>query len=301
MKKITYSIASILLITAALSLSSCLKDSKWYVNVSQGKPLIELPLEARNLTGNLVTEALPISSTPQVIQVAVNLAYATTLSSPVTVTLALDPSAVATYNHANGLDTGGNVPYTLLPAADYSVPSYQVTIPAGQHLVYMNINVNTSLIDPSGLFILPIKIVDGGGQQISNYNELLLAVGAKNQYDATYTVKGFVFRNSASGPDMTLGGYFSGYTQALATVNANAVTWAPLWATGAAAGGLSGTTITVNTTSNQVTMASTGNTTLVNAPGYNNRYDPSTKTFYISYVWGTAPNNRAETDTLTTQ
>jgi hypothetical protein len=198
MKKTTYLIATILLITAALNLSSCLKDSKYYVDVSQGKPLVELPLEARNLTGNLVPEALPISATPQVIQVAVNLAYASTLGSPVTVTLAVDPAAVTAYNHANGLDTGGNVPYTLLPAADYSIPSYQVTIPAGQHLVYLNINVNTSLVDPSGLFILPIKIVDGGGQQISNYNELLLSIGAKNQYDGTYIVTGTLTDNTTS-------------------------------------------------------------------------------------------------------
>ncbi len=198
MKKIIYSITSILLVAAALNLSSCLKDSKYYINLSQGVPLVELPLEARNLTGNLVAEALPISATPQVIQVAVNLASVNTLSHPVIVTLGLDAAAVTAYNHANGLDTGGNVPYTLLPAADYSIPSFQVTIPAGQHLVYFNINVNTNLVDPSGLFILPIKIINGGGQQISNYNELLLAVGAKNQYDGVYTVTGTLSDNTTA-------------------------------------------------------------------------------------------------------
>ena len=206
MKKIIYSTTIILLVTAALNLSSCLKDSKFYVNVSQGVPLVELPLEARNLPGNLVAEALPISATPQVIQVAVNLASTNTLSNPVTVTLGLDTTAVTTYNHANGLDTGGNVPYTLLPAADYSIPSYQVIIPAGQHLVYFNINVNTNLINPSGLFILPIKITNGGGQQISNYNELLLAVGAKNPYDGIYTVTGTLTDKHQDVTDATITG-----------------------------------------------------------------------------------------------
>jgi hypothetical protein len=198
MKKIIYSITTVLLIGAALNLSSCLKDSKFYVNVSQGVPLVELPLEARNLPGNLVAEALPISSTPQVIQVAVNLASVKTLSSPLTVTLALDTAAITTYNHANGLDTGGNVPYVLLPPADYSIPTYQVTIPAGQHLAYLKISINTSLVNPSGLFILPIKIVNGGGQQISNYNELLLGVGAKNQYDGEYIVTGTLTDNTST-------------------------------------------------------------------------------------------------------
>ena len=43
---------------------------------------------------------------------------------------------------------------------------------------------------------MPIKIADGGGQQISNYNELLLAVGAKNQYDGVYAVTGTLSDNT---------------------------------------------------------------------------------------------------------
>jgi Domain of unknown function (DUF1735) len=199
MKKITYYITTLFLVTAALGLSSCLKNSKYYVDVSKGVPLVELPLEARNLPGNLVAASLPISATPQVFQVAVNLASVNALSSPLNVTLAVDPDAattIATYNHANGLDTGGNVPYTLLPAADYSIPNPQVTIPAGQHVAYLNINVNTNIVDVSGSFILPIKIVNGGGQQISNYNELLLHVAAENQYDGEYVVTGTLSDNT---------------------------------------------------------------------------------------------------------
>ena len=54
------------------------------------------------------------------------------------------------------------------------------------------------MVDPSGLFILPIKIINGGGQQISNYNELLLAVGAKNQYDGVYVVTGMLTDNTTA-------------------------------------------------------------------------------------------------------
>jgi hypothetical protein len=50
--------------------------------------------------------------------------------------------------------------------------------------------VNTSLVDPSGAFVLPLTITDGGGQKISNYKTVLLNVQAKNKYDGTYTVDG---------------------------------------------------------------------------------------------------------------
>ena len=46
------------------------------------------------------------------------------------------------------------------------------------------------MVDPSGQFILPFTIVDGGGVQISNYNSILYSVQAKNAYDGTYVVTG---------------------------------------------------------------------------------------------------------------
>jgi len=279
----------------AFSFSSCLKDSKNYVNVSQSPALAELPLAAYTGVGVLTTEALPISTTPQVIQIAVNVAVAKPLSTPTTFTLALDPGAVATYNTANSTD------YTLLPAADYSVSSWTVTVPAGQHLAYINVSVNSNLVDPAGQFILPVKIVSAGGLTIDQYNELLLNVIAKNQYDDVYSINGYVLRNSSTGPDPVLSGNFSGYTQDLTTVNATAVNWAPLWNGGSEAAGVAGTILTVNPTTNAVTITSSGNATLTNATGYNSHYDPANKVFYISYTWGTAPNNRAETDTLTAQ
>jgi len=184
MKKKLNSI-SILLITAVLGLSSCLKESKYYVNLSQGAPLAELPLASYNGgAGNLVPEALPISATPQVIPTVVNIASVSTLSTATTFTLALDTAAIGKYNTAN------STAYTLLPAADYSVPSWTVTVPAGQHTATINININTSLVDPSGLFILPIKLVSAGGLTIDQYDELLYNVQAKNQYDGVYVVTG---------------------------------------------------------------------------------------------------------------
>lgn len=274
MKKIRYSITTIILIAAALSLSSCLKNSNNYVDLTKGVPLVELPLEARNLPGNLVPEALPISATPQVIQVAVNIASVNPLNSPVTVTLALDAPAIDVYNHAQGLDTGGNVPYKMLPAADYSIPTYQVTIPAGQRLGYININVNTSLIDPSGLFILPIKIVNGGGQQVSNYDELLLSVGAKNQYDGTYTASGIRHHP-------VLGDIPFNYSVAMGTASASAVD-------GPALADLKQDLHLQINADNTVTVTSTDEPDGANQAGTTSTYNPATKTFTLHYFYNVA-------------
>jgi hypothetical protein len=46
-------------------------------------------------------------------------------------------------------------------------------------------------------------------------------------------------------------------------------------------------------------MKSTGRPDLANTPGYDNRYDPATKTFYISFKWNASPTGRSTTDTLT--
>ncbi len=182
MKKRLY-LLTVLASLAVLSLSSCLKDPRYYT-FANVQPLVELPLGAANGLGNLTPEALPITSTPQTIQLVVNLASPAPLNKPVTVTLAVQQSAVDAYNTANSTS------FTLLPSADYSVPSLTVTIPAGKREVIVPISINTSLVDPSGLFILPFTIVSGGGVQVSNYNSILYQVQAKNIYDGTYVVTG---------------------------------------------------------------------------------------------------------------
>ncbi len=183
MKKIIYSLTTILLSAAVLSLSSCLKDPR-YLDFAASGASIELPLEAYNGVGSLVAESYNISSTPTVLPVAVNVAAPSPFTSPLAVTLAVDTAAVTAYNNANGTS------YTPLPAADFSVSSYIVTIPANTNLAYLNININTNLISPSGQYILAIKIANASGKLISVYNELLYAIQVKNQYDGQYTVTG---------------------------------------------------------------------------------------------------------------
>jgi hypothetical protein len=219
MKKKLYLITTLILSVAVLSLSSCLKDPRAQ-DFSNVGTLVELPLEAYTGVGKLVPEALPIQTTPQNIPVVINIASPKPLSSALTVTLAVDNNALTAYNHANGLDTGGNVPYTLPPANSYAISSLKVTIPAGQHTATLNVAITSSNLDPSGLYVIPISIVDGGGQKISNYKTVLLNVQAKNKYDGAYTATG-TFTDTAA-PTITAAGIYP-YDIYLVTQSATSV------------------------------------------------------------------------------
>jgi len=190
MKKRLYLITTLILSVAALSLSSCLKDPRAQDFSNVGAE-IELPLAA-TYYNKLVPAALPITATAQTITLVVNVAAPKPLGSALPVTLIIDQAALDAYNTANSTS------YTLLPAADYSIASLKVTIPAGQHTVNVPISVNTSLIDPSAQYVLPLTLSDASGQKISIYKTLLYNVQAKNKYDADYATTGYLFHPSAS-------------------------------------------------------------------------------------------------------
>lgn len=295
-KKLNIITALILLSVTIFGLSSCLKDNR-FVDFSKVGTLIELPLEAFNGPGNTVAESFPIQTTPQTFNLVVNVASPKPLNSAVTVTLALDQAAMTAYNHANGLDTGGNVPYGLPPANAYSIPSLKVTIPAGQRTANLTVQVISANLDPAGKFMIPLSIVDGGGQKISNYKTVLFTVQAKNQFDGVYTLTGVMHRDA----DATLGGTIvPGVTIPLATAGLTSLTFNQVWANGSGLAGLNPVTIVVDPATNKVTSMTSPIATIVSLPGYDNHYDPATKTFFLSIIWqGSDPNHRSATDTLT--
>jgi len=296
MKKKIYLKTAIFSLLAMSLLSSCLKDSR-YVNYGGVGTLVEFPLAEPNgfspgaFSGEIQTETFPITQTTATITVAVNVASPRVPTTATSVKVSIDTVSLDAYNNAQGSN------FLVLPAGSYT-STLATTVPANQRLGYFTVTIDLTKLDPTQSYALPITITSASQPIASTLKTLIYTIGIKNIYDGTYSLKGFVFRDTPAGNDPTLGGYFTGQTQGLATVGINSVTLAPVWATGADAGGVGGTTLTVNPTTNAVSIAS-GNATLVAAPGYNNRYDPTTKTFYVSYKWGVAPNDRAETDTLT--
>ena len=174
---------------AVTSLSSCLKDPR-FVNYAGSIPFVELPLAASN--GAFTPEAYTIVATPIPLPLVVNYAAAKPRTSPLTVTLKVDQAALTAYNTANGTS------YTLLPAADYSIASLSVTIPAGQNTATLPIVINISQVDPNGSFILPISISDASGVAISSSATILYNVQAKNVYDGIWTVTGTMTDNGST-------------------------------------------------------------------------------------------------------
>lgn len=184
MKNRFYIKGALSVLAVATLFSSCLKDDTRYVNFAASPPLVELPAATGVAgTGMFQSNSYAITSTPTPLNVQVNVAAPKPLSSALTVKLSVDQAALTTYNTANGTN------YILLPAADYS-SSLSVTIPANQNSANVVVNINTSLIDPSQSYVLPLTITDGGGQQISNYKTLLYNIQVKNKYDGVYVVTG---------------------------------------------------------------------------------------------------------------
>ncbi|RNL50547.1 DUF1735 domain-containing protein [Pedobacter jejuensis] len=159
----------ILLVALTFNLSSCLKPKETYVDFSKVGTTIELPLAALNQeTGvKVVTKTYASSATPSDLPVVVNIASPKTLDRDLTVTLAVNANdAIGKLNAA--VPTGA---YVLIPSNGYSVSSLKVTIPAGQRTGTVNFKINSSLIGTTNTkYVLPVSIVDGGGEQISLYS-----------------------------------------------------------------------------------------------------------------------------------
>jgi hypothetical protein len=173
MEKKRYSIAVILLGVAAFSLSSCLKENPYYVNLTASKPLVELPVAS--YTGPVQPETLSVSTTPQVFPLIVNVASPQLLTTSTAVVLEVDPtfstaSVLAAFNATNGTSC------VLLPAADYSVPGWTVTIPPGEpHDAPLDISVHTNMLTPGVSYLLPIKI-SSAPYTVDQFNEVYFIV-----------------------------------------------------------------------------------------------------------------------------
>ena len=163
MKKKIYFIAAILLSGAVLTMSSCLKDPR-YVDFSKGGTIVDFPLGGLAHFGDdAITEAADSTGTI-VRQFTVNVASPNPISTPTTVTLAVDTTIVAAYN-----STQSAVNYLVMPAAAYSFTTTTVTIPGGKLAVVTSVTFHKNLLDPSKSYMLPIKIVSTtGGYKISD-------------------------------------------------------------------------------------------------------------------------------------
>jgi len=307
MKKRLYITTALSISSLALLLSSCLKDSKYYVDFTKTTPLVELP-GAANVSGTAgYFEVVGVTAAdgPSPFNVPVNLAAPNPLGNSIKVTFKEDQAAFDTYNAANG------GVYTIMPADAFNSSGLSVTIPAGQNLVNLVVEVTTTALDPTLSYVLPLTISDASGIQISNYKTILFNVTVKNAYDGLYTESGYKFHPTAT-VSHPLSGTFPVSTVTATTSNTalgdlggsgysfnfdvdasnKLVNWV---AEGAAPPAPASGFYTLDNPEG-VTYPTTDGTAPGTAPyvqtTYNNTYDPATKTFWMHYGYGVGSSDQ---------
>jgi hypothetical protein len=279
-------------ILCMISLSSCLKNKNEQPDFSATTPVVEIPVGSPVGDGsvNSLSTSLIQQDAPSNYFYYINYAASSTKPTDIKVTLSIDPTALAAYNAAHT-----DAPLTIVPSNAFSM-STTITIPANERRVQVPVKFVSTALDPAIGYGLPVTITDASGEVISKkFASVVIKVAVRNRYDGKYSFKGYIFREG----DPVLTGNFKGLTKDLPSNGATAVDFGQVWSNGTGVGGIDGLTINVNPTTNKVTMKSTANATLVNDPAYDSRYDPATKTFYLSFKWGASPSGRAATDTLT--
>ena len=206
-----------------------------------------------------------------------------------------------------------NYPVVISNDTAYVTPVVPGTgIPAGQlHNIKLSqlwgnvATVATSTVEPlngspvlgsMGDFSKPVSYrVNAANGSTKNWVIVTAPLPVLNQYDGYYSYKGYVLR----GGDPVLTGNFAGLSMALVTSGLSTVQFATsaIWGDGVTGISAGLPILTVNT-DNSVTLASTTGQ-VYNDPGYQSRYDPASKTFFISFTWGAGPSQRLSTDTLT--
>ena len=161
MKKRLYIITTVLASMAALSLSSCLKDSR-YVSFSQGGTVINFPLGGLSHFG---ADAVTDAGDTIVKQFSVDVASPTIPTSATDVTIAVDNSIITSYNASQTA-----VNYNTMPDGSYVLSATKVTIPAGQRVGIVTVTFYKHLLDPTQSYMLPIKIVSGPSGSIVSGN-----------------------------------------------------------------------------------------------------------------------------------
>ncbi len=298
MKKNIFRILSLLL--AVSFLSSCLKDDSLVLNPAKGNNVIEFanPAQISSPSGSVFPLYTFSYSAVAQVSLPVTISYSGPESgAPQDITVNIAPG---TATQVSSYNTNQSTNFQLMPSTNYTLSASQVVIKQGESKATFNVVFKPNTFDFSKSLVLPLTISSVSSGIISgNFGTILLSVNVKNQFDGAYSFKGYILRNSASGPDLTLSGNFKGLTNRLNTLGLYQNSFSQYWANGTNVGGIDGLNLTVDPTTNKVTIRATGNATLKNTAGYDSRYDPATKTFYLGFDWGTAPSNRAAIDTLT--
>jgi Domain of unknown function (DUF1735) len=288
-------------LAAILITSSCLKDKvgEDWTSSLKGKMYAQFPND------NAQSFTIAPNAADQEFKFLVNIATDALPTSDITLTFGVDQAAMDAYSAATqAADTSIHWSYELYPA--FTIVDQTVTIKAGTRNAYVHVIVSRAdTVRLTAKYMIPITITNATGGVIiaENMKTVLYSLPIANKWEGTYKVKGYILRNLPP-IDATLSGYYHGRTYKLGTNGPNSVKLnkAIAWANSETnyVGGVGPWVITISesTVPNPITVSDPINPAVTILTTYPNRYDPATKTFYMSAYWGAGPNARATTDTL---
>lgn len=299
-----FKISGSLILLSSLFLTSCLKDDSLTLNTDLSDNVTEFantgsvaaaPSGGASPRFNIDLGSLSVGDTAS-FNVNVNYAGDEMAPNDITVTVDIDESLLVTYNDAHSAD-GANY---VAPPSDFLTSNFPMTIviPKGKQMAQGKVAVKLPAdYDFTASYALPLKITSTSVGQISgNFGSALYGLNVRNVYDGVYDIKGYILRAG----DNVLSGNYTGEEVEMSTVGPYSLEYDHhVWADGSTTGGIDGLTLTIDPVTSKVKVTCRTNTAVTNLPGYDSRYDASTKTFYVSYYWGSGPTNRAATDTLT--
>ena len=299
-----FKISSSLFLLSSLFLTSCLKDDSLTLNTDLSDNVTEF-----GNTGSVATAPsggaaprfnidLGSLSTGDTASFNVNVDFAGDEMAPqdVTVQIDIDESLLTTYNEAHSVD-GANY---VAPPSGLITTGFPITvvIPKGKQWAQAKVAMQlTSDFDFNASYALPLRITSTSVGQVSgNFGTVLYALNVRNIFDGVYDIKGYILREG----DNVLSGNYTGEEVEMSTVGPYSLEYDHhVWADGSTTGGIDGLTLTIDPATNKVKVSCRTNPAVVNLPTYDSRYEPDSKTFFVSYYWGAGPTNRAATDTLT--
>ncbi|TDH21307.1 DUF1735 domain-containing protein [Segetibacter sp. 3557_3] len=288
----------LLALILSVSFTACLKDKPLF-----DPDMIPNVLELENIGPVESTTASPYPLFSKSFDIApesnleltVNYAGDEVAPQDITVQLAVDPGVLKAYN-----DTA-HTTYTILPTTLYTLPT-TVTIPKGQRKGRFVVKLKTEQFDFTKTYALPVAIQSTNFGVISgNFGKVVYKVGAKNKFDGVYSLKSRMGANAdrptfarsswtwpydvqlvTTGPNSVAlfnSQYSNDYTHPI-VLNDNSVsrlgTFTPEFTFDA-----SNKLVSVK---NYIVNPANGRAARMNTAVPDSRYDPATKTAYLSFL-----------------
>lgn len=176
----------LVLLTAMVGLSSCLKDES-LIHPDNAENIIEFynntPITSN--TSSIYPVYTPLTLDPVATaeyEAVISYSGADVAPQDITVQLEASAAAVATYNTTHGTT------YTALPAGTFTLPA-SVTIPKGQRQVKFAVGLKPDQFDASKSNVLAVTIKSASMGTISgNFGTVIFNLPVKSIWDGVYTV-----------------------------------------------------------------------------------------------------------------